>query len=319
MSGARHDNPRALLASYLTQLAQAGEKDICLSAETAATVRSCVPPDGGEARAEEPRQKPEASRVQGDPRVQDAPRGQGVSRESRSAGKPREQEAPRKLSVREKAAELPELQPIAVRLALGPGTADPDMFAGESELGSCTSLDEVERIALVCEKCELAGTRIKVVFGAGNKNADVMFIGEAPGANEDREGIPFVGRAGVLLDKIIEAAEFSREDVYIGNILKCRPPNNRTPLSNEIEACVSFLAKQIEIIAPRIICTLGLPATQTLLGVRGSMGSLRGKVYVQGNLLVIPTYHPAAALRDPKYKRPMWEDFLRIRREYDKL
>ncbi len=319
MSGARHDDPRALLASYLTQLAQAGEKDMCLSAETAAVVRSCTPPDGGEARAEVPREKPEASRVQRDPRGQDAPRGQGESLESRSAGRPREAEEPRKLSVREKAAALPELQPIAVRLALGPGTDDPDMFAGESKLGSCVSLDEVERIALACEECELAGTRISVVFGTGNKSADIMFIGEAPGANEDREGIPFVGRAGALLDKIIEAAEFSREDVYICNILKCRPPNNRTPLSNEIEACVSLLAKQIDIIAPRIICTLGLPATQTLLGVKGSMGSLRGKVYAQDNLLVIPTYHPAAALRDPKYKRPMWEDFLRIRKEYDKL
>ena len=310
MSGARHDDPRALLASYLTQLAQAGEKDICLSAETAATVRSCVPPDGGEARAEGPREKPEASRVQ------DAPRGQGVPRESRSADKPSEPpELPKKLSVREKAAELPELEPIRVKLALGPETAGTDMFAGESELGSCTSLDEVKRAALACEKCELAGTRISVVFGTGNTSSDIMFIGEAPGANEDREGIPFVGRAGALLDKIIEAAEFSREDVYICNILKCRPPNNRTPLSNEIEACVSFLAKQIDMIAPRIICTLGLPATQTLLGVKGSMGSLRGKVYVQDDLLVIPTYHPAAALRDPKYKPPKWEDFIRIRRE----
>ncbi len=307
MTGARHDDPRALLASYLTQLAQAGEKEICLSAETAAIVRSSASPEEGEAGVGQTRETPAASQ------------GRGVSREPRSPGKPSDATAPQKLSVREKAAELPELKPIAIRLALGPGTADPDMFTGRSELDKCVSLDEVERVALACEKCELAGTRIKVVFGMGNKNADVMFVGEAPGANEDREGVPFVGRAGVLLNKIIEAAEFSREDIYICNILKCRPPNNRTPLSNEIEACVSFLAKQIDMIAPRIICTLGLPATQTLLGVKGSMGSLRGKVYVQDNLLVIPTYHPAAALRDPKYKRPMWEDFLRIRREYDKL
>ncbi len=298
MSKARHDDPRALLASYLTQLADAGEKDMCLSAETAALVKGAGPSQSVGPTAA---QTPEKPREMGTPEKQ------------------REIVKPQKLSVPEQAAMLPELEPTKIVLALGRGTADPDMFVEASCLRSCTCLNEIERISLACEKCELAGTRISVVFGAGDENADLMFVGEAPGANEDREGIPFIGRAGALLDKIIEAAGFRRENVYISNILKCRPPNNRTPLSNEIEACVPILAKQIEIIAPRIICTLGLPATQTLLGVKGSMGSLRGKVYVQGNLKVIPTYHPAAALRDPKYKRPMWEDFLRIRKEYDKL
>jgi DNA polymerase len=334
MSGVRHDDPRALLASYLTQLAEAGEKDICLSAETVALVRGAAPSQGGESGAAQTLGKPHASQEQSVSRGSGVPRdpvaeklrdsgGPVAEKPRRPAGpvgeKPRETESSQRLSVREKAALLPELEPIAVRLALGPGTAAPDMFVEASHLESCMCLDEVERISLACEKCELAGTRINVVFGAGDENADLMFVGEAPGANEDREGIPFIGRAGALLDKIIEAAGFRREDVYISNILKCRPPNNRTPLSSEIDACVPFLAKQIEIIAPRIICTLGLPATHTLLGVRGSMGSLRGKIYAQDNLKVIPTYHPAAALRDPKYKRPMWEDFLRIRKEYDKL
>ncbi len=312
MSGAKHDDPRALLASYLTQLAEAGEKDICLSSETVALVRGAASSQSGESGAAQTHERPRASQAP------DVSQGTSVPL-NRAVERPRETEAPQRLSVGEKAALLPELEPIEVKLALGPATADPDMFVEASHLGSCTCLDEIERISLACEKCELAGTRINVVFGAGDENADLMFVGEAPGANEDREGIPFIGRAGALLDKIIEAAGFRRENVYISNILKCRPPNNRTPLSSEIAACVPLLAKQIEIIAPRIICTLGLPATQTLLGVKGSMGSLRGKVYAQGNLKVIPTYHPAAALRDPKYKRPMWEDFLRIRKEYDKL
>ena len=145
-----------------------------------------------------------------------------------------------------------------------------------------------------------------------------MFIGEAPGRDEDLQGIPFVGRAGQLLDKILAAAGIARGDVYIGNIIKCRPPNNRTPLTSEIEACMPYLAKQIEFIRPAIICTLGLPATQTLLGIRGSMGSLRGKIYRDGDILIVPTYHPAAALRDPRYKKPIWEDFQILKREYEK-
>ena len=156
----------------------------------------------------------------------------------------------------------------------------------------------------------------KIVFGVGNANARLMFIGEAPGRDEDIQGVPFVGRAGQLLNKILEAAEIERDDVYIANIIKCRPPNNRTPLTNEIEACIPYLGRQVAIISPKIICTLGLPATQTILGIRGSMGSLRGKMYVEGDVKVIPTYHPAAALRDPKYKRPIWDDFQLIKREY---
>ncbi|MBD3348848.1 MAG: uracil-DNA glycosylase, partial [Candidatus Eisenbacteria bacterium] len=146
----------------------------------------------------------------------------------------------------------------------------------------------------------------------------LMCIGEAPGRDEDLEGAPFVGRAGKLLDRILEAAEMPRENVYICNIIKCRPPNNRTPLTNEIDACMPYLAKQLHYIGPRIICTLGLPATQTLLGLKGSMRSMRGKIYRAGDIVVVPTYHPAAALRDPRYKKPVWEDFLMVKREYDR-
>jgi DNA polymerase len=190
------------------------------------------------------------------------------------------------------------------------------MFSAASPLDGASTLADVEKVASVCEKCELSRGRNSVVFGVGNADASLMFIGEAPGRDEDLQGIPFVGRAGQLLDKILAAASIARDDVYIGNIIKCRPPNNRTPLTNEIEACMPYLAKQIEFIRPRIICTLGLPATQTLLGVRGSMASLRGKIYRHGDILIIPTYHPAAALRDPRYKKPIWEDFQVLKREY---
>ncbi|MCD4689861.1 uracil-DNA glycosylase [bacterium] len=192
------------------------------------------------------------------------------------------------------------------------------MFVERTAVQHSENLESVSKLAAVCEACELANTRTNVVFGEGSPTADLMFIGEAPGKNEDLKGVPFIGRAGELLDKILAAAEFERDDVYIANIIKCRPPNNRTPLTSEIEACVPFLARQIALINPRIICTLGLPATQTLLGMKGSMGSLRGKIYQHRDIKVIPTYHPAAALRDPKYKRPIWEDFLLIRREYDR-
>jgi DNA polymerase len=192
------------------------------------------------------------------------------------------------------------------------------MFAAASSLDGAKSLGAVEKAALGCGKCELAEGRNNVVFGVGNPKASLMFIGEAPGRDEDLQGIPFVGRAGQLLDKILAAAGIARDDVYIGNIIKCRPPNNRTPLTSEIEACMPYLAKQIEFIAPAIICTLGLPATQTLLGIRGSMGSLRGKIYKHGDILIVPTYHPAAALRDPRYKKPIWEDFQILKREYEK-
>jgi len=221
-------------------------------------------------------------------------------------------------SAAEQAAELPDPEVVPATLAVGGGTATADMFAESSAVEQCGSLEEVERIALACEKCELARGRTNVVFGAGNPNAALMFVGEAPGRDEDLQGIPFVGRAGQLLDKILAAADIPRDNVYIGNIIKCRPPGNRTPLTNEIEACMPYLAKQLACIKPRIICTLGLPATQTLLGLKGSMKSMRGKLYRAGDIVVIPTYHPAAALRDPRYKPSIWQDFLLVKREYDR-
>jgi len=294
----RQDSPAELAARYLRQVKESGEEEVMLSDETAKLLRSAHARPAAPAPSE-PSTSPRGLEAQGTP-AQATPVGESPPD-----------------SVRAKAAALPEAEYVDVRLALGPAESESDMFVEPSPVDGCDDLESVSRLVSVCEACELAATRTNVVFGAGSPTADLMFIGEGPGKNEDLQGVPFVGRAGELLDKILAAAEFPRDEVYIANIIKCRPPNNRTPLTSEIEACVPFLARQIALIKPRIICTLGLPATQTLLGMKGSMGGMRGKVYRHRDIKVIPTYHPAAALRDPKYKRPMWEDFLRIRREYD--
>ncbi|MCK4378361.1 MAG: uracil-DNA glycosylase, partial [Deltaproteobacteria bacterium] len=160
-----------------------------------------------------------------------------------------------------------------------------------------------------CQRCPLAKTRTNLVFGAGNPDARLMFVGEAPGRDEDREGIPFVGRAGQLLTKIIQAINMTRDQVYIANILKCRPPNNRNPETEEIEKCYPFLQQQIKVIQPRIICALGAFAAQTLLQTKTPIGRLRGRGHpFNKHSLVIPTYHPAFLLRNPNKKRDVWED-----------
>ena len=168
-----------------------------------------------------------------------------------------------------------------------------------------------------CTRCELGQTRQKFVFGAGHPEAGIMFIGEAPGADEDRQGEPFVGAAGQLLTKIIEAMGMSREEVFICNVLKCRPPNNRDPQPGEVAECEPYLKRQIEIVRPKIICTLGRIAAQVLLKSSESMGRMRGRLHEYEGIPVICTYHPAALLRNASWKRPTWEDMKWLRREYD--
>jgi len=168
-----------------------------------------------------------------------------------------------------------------------------------------------------CLRCELGRTRQNFVFGSGRHDSDIMFIGEAPGEQEDRTGKPFVGAAGELLTKIIEAMNLKRDDVYICNILKCRPPNNRDPRNSEIETCEPYLVKQIELVKPRVICVLGRFAAQTLLRSNESMGRLRLTSHSFRGIPVIATYHPAALLRNPQWKRPTWEDIKKVRRLSD--
>jgi len=186
------------------------------------------------------------------------------------------------------------------------------------EGGAGDVLDSLVREVGECSRCGLSRTRRSVVFGEGNLRSRLMFIGEAPGADEDRQGRPFVGRAGQLLTRIIAAMGLEREDTYITNILKCRPPGNRNPEVDEICECLPYLERQIESIRPEIICTLGLFATQTLTGIRDPIGRMRGKTYEYRGIPLIPTYHPAACLRNPSSKKLVWEDIKRVMKELEK-
>lgn len=175
------------------------------------------------------------------------------------------------------------------------------------------TLPLVREIALGCPRCGLAKTRKHVVFGEGRENADVMVVGEAPGQEEDRSGRPFVGRAGKLLDLVLQSTGFAREDVYICNVLKCRPPQNRNPQPDEVSACSPYLLRQFELVQPRVILAFGTFAAQTLLGTDISIGKLRGKTHQYRGVPLVPTYHPAACLRHPAWVRSVWEDLQRAR------
>ncbi|MFB0527503.1 MAG: uracil-DNA glycosylase [bacterium] len=206
------------------------------------------------------------------------------------------------------------------------------MQRGEKKKTESGALAALARSVKDCQKCELGRTRTNLVFGAGNPKAGLMFVGEGPGFDEDRLGIPFVGKAGQLLTKIIESIELTREEVYISNIVKCHPlrdpthpemrGNDRPPTQDEIAQCLPILLKQIGIIEPKIICTLGSPATKALLNLGEGIGKLRGKFYdfyppygkFGEPIKVIPTYHPAYLLRDPTRKKEVWEDMKKIKK-----
>jgi DNA polymerase len=157
------------------------------------------------------------------------------------------------------------------------------------------------------------------VFGTGNPNADVLVIGEGPGAEEDKQGLPFVGRAGKLLTDMLKAIKFEREDVYIGNVVKCRPPSNRTPMQDEMDTCLPYLKKQVELIKPKLILCLGLTAAKGLLKKKESLGKLRQNLFEYEGAKVIVSYHPAALLRNPHWKKDSWEDLKKLRKMYDTL
>jgi len=178
--------------------------------------------------------------------------------------------------------------------------------------GMADELAKLEGKVKACARCRLARTRTQAVFARGRPDAELMFIGEAPGGEEDRQGIPFVGPAGKLLDQMILAMGLSPEEVYITNIVKCRPPQNRDPRSDEIDACWPFLERQIELVQPKLICTLGRPASNTLLQNHRSMGELRGRWFHYRHIPVLPTYHPAYLLRSPGQKKQAWQDLKRI-------
>lgn len=185
--------------------------------------------------------------------------------------------------------------------------------------GGTDLLEQVRQdIGPACTRCKLhALGRSQVVFGVGNPSADLMFVGEAPGADEDAQGVPFVGRAGQLLTKIIEAIGLSRDDVYIANVIKCRPPQNRNPEPDEVETCEPFLFAQIDAIQPRVIVALGKFGAQTLLRTLDPISKLRGRVFEFRGARLVPTFHPAYLLRNPSSKREVWEDMKLVRRLLD--
>jgi uracil-DNA glycosylase len=193
------------------------------------------------------------------------------------------------------------------------------LFDDRENWQKAESLEELDKLINKCTKCPLHKSRTNFVFGVGNPKADVMVVGEGPGAEEDAQGEPFVGRAGKLLNDILKAVNFKREEVYIANVVKSRPPGNRTPTVDEMEACLPYLKKQIELIKPKLILCLGLTAAQGLLKKRDSLTKLRGQLFEYMGAKVIVTYHPAALLRNPNWKRPCWEDMQKFRQMFDSL
>lgn len=177
--------------------------------------------------------------------------------------------------------------------------------------------EDLRKQAATCRRCALAESRTHVVFGVGNEKANLMCIGEAPGFEEDKAGEPFVGKAGQLLNKILAAIGFARDEVYIANVIKCRPPNNRDPSPEEVEQCLPYLRRQIELVDPKLILVLGRIAAHNLLNSTDSLTRLRGRVHTLENRKVVVTYHPAALLRNPQWKRSTWEDVQLLRKLYD--
>jgi DNA polymerase len=196
---------------------------------------------------------------------------------------------------------------------------EPSAAPPAGDLAALPAAERARRLAAVdaeaqaCVRCRLAQGRHTVVFGSGDPDADLMFVGEGPGAEEDRQGLPFVGRAGELLTKMIAAMEMSRDRVYIGNIVKCRPPQNRDPQPDEVAACRGFLERQIDLVRPRVLVALGRVAAQALLGNDTPIGKLRGQWYSVRGVPTMVTYHPAALLRNAALKRPTWEDLQQVR------
>ncbi len=195
------------------------------------------------------------------------------------------------------------------------GSGERELFMGP--VGECRTLDELAEMIRRCRRCDLYRTARNAVPGEGNPQAKLMCVGEAPGASEDETGRPFVGQAGQLLTKILAAIKLSRDEVFIANVLKHRPPGNRNPQPEEVEACRPYLVRQVELIRPKVIIAFGTFAAQTLLETKLPIGKLRGAIHRYHGIPVIVTYHPAALLRNPAWKRPTWEDVQLARRLLD--
>ena len=253
----------------------------------------------------------------------DAPRTRGATAASPS---PRAQPAPRAATARD--APKPGSKPGSTAAAGRPATASApvgeagrDAPVGDAgrdapAMAAAKSLADLAAVLGPCQRCKLSGGRTHIVFGVGNEEADLMFVGEGPGRDEDLRGEPFVGRAGQLLtDIIVNGMKLRREDVYIANVVKCRPPQNRNPEPDEIERCIPFLARQIEIVRPRVIVALGKFAAHTLLNTTTPITRLRGQWHEYRGVKLMPTLHPAYLLRNPADKRLVWEDVKQVMAE----
>jgi DNA polymerase len=211
-------------------------------------------------------------------------------------------------------ASAPPLEDVPAGLVVG--GASRALF--DDPAAKLETLEQIAHVVATCTRCPLYATATNPVPGTGHPDADFMIVGEAPGANEDAQGVPFVGQAGQLLTKIIEAINLRRDDVFIVNVLKHRPPGNRNPLPEEVTACSPYLIRQIELVRPKVILAVGTFAAQTLLETKLTIGKLRGQIHRYYGVPLIVTYHPAALLRNPAWKRPTWEDVQLARRILDR-
>jgi uracil-DNA glycosylase len=322
-----------LLRRYLEQRREMGETELVLDGLSVEEVMKLVGIKRGSRETLE-RAKPIVAEAEGKSSVgepasagwREALRASGVAPESpRSPELPRADDLPvprpaRSAPFIEQVAAEPEPAPPVAPPAPAPhglvvGSAEMELIPGE--IGAAADLTQLAELIRRCTRCDLYKTAINAVPGEGNPHADFMCVGEAPGAQEDATGRPFYGQAGQLLTKILQAVNLSREEVFILNVLKHRPPGNRNPLPEEVSACRPYLVRQVELVAPKVILALGTFAAQSLLETKLSIGKLRGSVHRYHGIPVIVTYHPAALLRNPAWKRPTWEDVQLARRILD--
>ncbi|HET6762162.1 MAG TPA: uracil-DNA glycosylase [Longimicrobiaceae bacterium] len=300
---------RELLERYLRQRAELGDAELVLERHTPAQVRDAI---SARAASGPARSLTDALRPPAEP----SPATQATS--TAAAPDPRPSApGPRSPSR--------SLERVAVSAPGGEGEAGamraspaaPATGATAEEILALPVLDAVREVALGCPRCGLANTRRHVVFGEGDPTASVMVVGEAPGAEEDRTGRPFVGKAGKLLDLLLASVGLPRDAVYICNVLKCRPPDNRNPMADEVEACSPYLIRQVDLVRPRAILAFGNFAAHTLLKRDDPMSRLRGRVHDYRGIPLIPTYHPAALLRNPGWVRAVWDDLQLLRSTLD--
>jgi DNA polymerase len=283
------------LARYLRQQIELGGAEIYVDAVPRSAVRVPSSPDSSPSRSPGAQDESSVTPRRLDFPVDNAERGTRNPEPARSAEPKWKKDAP----------------PIP---GSGLTVHPPDHGLLGDAVSRLETLDQLGRMVSGCQKCVLCQTRTNTVVGEGNPSAQLMCVGEGPGATEDETGRPFVGAAGQLLDQILSAIECPRETVYIANIVKCRPPGNRKPLPDEATSCLPFLHRQIALIRPKVLLALGSTAAEWLLNTRQSLGNLRGKVHRFGSIPVVVTYHPAALLRNPNWKKPTWDD-VRIARQ----